>query len=115
MFIDSNHAGDKWTRRSRTTFMIYMKMSLINCYSKKQSTIETSAFGAESVAVNIDAEILHAIQYMLRIIGIPISGALYSSGDIMSVIHYTSKPESTLKKKSNVIAYHAIYEYVAVG
>ena len=34
MFIDSNHAGNKQTRRSRTGFMIYMNMSLINWYSK---------------------------------------------------------------------------------
>ena len=32
MFVDSNHAGDKQTRRSRTGFMIYMNMPLINWY-----------------------------------------------------------------------------------
>ena len=42
MFVDSNHAGNKQTRRSRTRFMFYMNMSLVNCYSNKQSTIETS-------------------------------------------------------------------------
>ena len=41
MFIDSDHAGNKQTRRFRTRFMIYMNMSLNNCYSKKQSSIET--------------------------------------------------------------------------
>ena len=50
MFIDSNHAGIKGTRRSRTGFMIYIKMSLINLYFKKQSTIKTSVFGAAFVA-----------------------------------------------------------------
>ena len=35
MFIDSNHAGDKWTRKFRNEFMIYMNMSLIHWYSKK--------------------------------------------------------------------------------
>ena len=33
----------------------------------------------------------------------------------MSVIGNTSKPESTLKKKCNAIAYHAIHESVAKG
>ena len=33
----------------------------------------------------------------------------------MSVIYNTSKPESTLKKKSNSICYHAIRESVAMG
>ena len=42
MFVDSDHAANKWIRRSRTGFMIYMDMSKINWYYKKQSTIETS-------------------------------------------------------------------------
>ena len=33
----------------------------------------------------------------------------------MSVIHNTQRPESTLKKKSNSIAYHACRESVAIG
>ena len=53
VFIDSNHVGDKWTRRSRTRFMIYMNVSLINWYFKKQSTIETSIIGAELVAMKV--------------------------------------------------------------
>ena len=30
MFVDSNHPGNNQTRRSRTSLMIYMNMSLIN-------------------------------------------------------------------------------------
>ena len=59
--IDSNHAGNKWTRRSRTRFMVFMNMSLINWYSKRQSTIEASVFGAEFVAMKIRIKTLHAI------------------------------------------------------
>ena len=33
----------------------------------------------------------------------------------MSVIHNTSKPELTLKKKLNSICYHAVQESVAMG
>ena len=46
--------------------------------------------------------------------GIPISGASYISEDNMSVIQNTSKPASTLKRKCNAIAYHAIIESVAI-
>ena len=53
MFFDNNHASKKWTKRSRTEFMIHISMSLINWYSKKQSTKETSVFGAESVAIKV--------------------------------------------------------------
>ena len=61
VFIDSNHAGIKCTRRSRTGFMVYMNMSLINWYSKRQSTIETSLFCAEFIAMKVGIETLHAI------------------------------------------------------
>ena len=74
MFLDSDHAGDKQTRRSRTRFMVFMKMSPINWYSQKHSTIEISVFGAEFVAMKVGIETLRAIQYKLRM-GISISGA----------------------------------------
>ena len=45
MFVNSDHAGNKQSRISRTGFMIYMKVLLINWYSKKQSTIEATVFG----------------------------------------------------------------------
>ena len=46
---------------------------------------------------------------------IPASGASYVHGDNMSVIYNTSKPKTTLKKKGNAIADHAIHESVAMG
>ena len=77
MFIDNNYAGNKWTRRPRTRFMIYMNMSLINWYSKKESIIEISVFGTEFVAMKDGIKTLQAIQYKLRMMGIPISRASY--------------------------------------
>jgi hypothetical protein len=46
--------------------------------------------------------------------GIPIDGPSYVYGDNMSVLHNTSNPESTLKKKSNSIAYHLVRESIAM-
>ena len=39
----------------------------------------------------------------------------YMYGDNMSVVTNMSRPESTLKKKSNSICYHAVHEAVAMG
>jgi hypothetical protein len=50
MFCDSDHAGEKCTRRSHTGFLIFCNMALIDWISTKQATIETSVFGAEFVA-----------------------------------------------------------------
>ena len=61
MFIDSNHADGKQTRRVKTKFMVYMNISLINWCSKKQSVIETSVFRTEFVAMKVGIETLLAI------------------------------------------------------
>jgi len=113
--VDSDHAGDKQTRRSKSGFYIYMNSSLIFWLSKKESTIETSVFGTEFIAMKAGMETLRGLHYKLQMMGVEISGPSYIFGDNMSVIHNTQRPESTLKKKSNSICYHAIRESVAMG
>ena len=114
MFVDSDHAGDKATRRSRTGYMIFLNMSMIDWMSKKQATVEGAVFGAEFVAMKQGVETLRGIRYKLRMMGVEIAGPSYVYGDNMSVINNTSKPESCLKKKSNSICYHFVREAVAM-
>jgi hypothetical protein len=47
--------------------------------------------------------------------GIPLDGSTNVRCDNMSVVYNTSRPESTLKKKNNSIAYHFVHESVANG
>ena len=47
--------------------------------------------------------------------GVPLTGPTYIYGDNMLFIYNTSRPESTLKKKSNSICYHVVREAVASG
>ena len=115
MYCDSDFAGDKALRRSRTGLFIFLNSALIQWLSKKQTTVETSVFRAEFVAMKTGVDILRGIRYKLRMMGVPISGPTHIYGDNMSVIHNTQRPESTLKKKSNSICYHAIRESVAMG
>jgi hypothetical protein len=115
MYVDSDHAGDKVSRRSRTGFLIYLNMGLVQWLSKRQSTIETSVFGEEFVAMKQGIETCRGIRYKLRMIGVPIKGPTYVFGDNMSVIHNYSKVESELKKKCNSVCYHAVRESVAMG
>ena len=115
MYVDSDHAGDKVSRRSRTGFLIYLNMGLVQWLSKRQSTIETSVFGAEFVAMKQGIETCRGIRYKLRMMGVPIKGPTYVFGDNMSVIHNSSKVESVLKKKCNSVCYHAVRESVAMG
>jgi hypothetical protein len=115
LYVDSDHAGDAVTRRSRTGYFIFLNMAPISWLSKKQGTIETSVFGAEFVAMKMGMEAMRGLRYKLRMMGVPLSGPSYFYGDNMSVIHNTQRPESTLRKKSNSICYHAVREAVAMG
>ena len=115
MYVDSNQAGEKRTMQSRTGFFVYLNCALVRWLSKKQSMIKTSVFGAEFVAMEIGMESLRGLQYKLRMMGVPIWGPSLIFGDNMSVIHNTQRPESTLKKKSNAIAYHAVRESIIMG
>ena len=71
MMVESDHAGDKQTRRSRTGFLIYCNMALIIWQSKRQPTIETSVFGAEFVAMKHGIKMLRGLRYKLRMMGFP--------------------------------------------
>ncbi len=65
MFIDSNHAGDKVSQHSRTGFVIFLNYSIIDWLLKKQSTVETSVFGAKLPR-------MHGICYKFHMMGVPI-------------------------------------------
>ena len=49
MFVNSNHARNKVSCRSMSGFLIYVDTTLVQWFSKKQSTVETSVFGAEFI------------------------------------------------------------------
>jgi hypothetical protein len=42
LFVDYYHAGEQFTRRSRTGFVIYLNMASIMWFSKRQPTVESS-------------------------------------------------------------------------
>ena len=56
ILVGSDDAGGEQTERFMTRFMIYMNISLINCYSTKQSTLETSVFGAKFGPIKVRVE-----------------------------------------------------------
>jgi hypothetical protein len=78
--------------------------------SKKQASIESSTVGSEFTAMKQCCEYLRGLRYKLRMMGIPVTGPAYILGDNKSVLCNTSIPDSTLKKKSQSIAYHFVRE-----
>jgi hypothetical protein len=90
-------------------------MTPIVWHSMKQSTISTSMFGAEFVAMKQGMGALRGLWYKLWMMGVQLNGPSYVYGDNMSVIHNTQWPKSTVKKKSNSVCYHTVHESVAMG
>jgi hypothetical protein len=107
-FVDSDHAGDLITRRSRTGVLIYLNRAPIYWYSKKQTAVETSTFGSEFVGLKVGTDIIKGLRYKIRMMGIPLDGPTHVRVDNMSVVNNTTVPESVLRKKSNSIAYHFV-------
>ncbi len=114
-FVDADHAGNLVTRRSHTGILIFCNRAPILWYSKRQNTVETSTFCSEFIAAKIAVELIEALRYMLRMFGIPIDGPANVYCDNNSVVINSSRPESTLKRKHNAIAYHKVRESIAQG
>jgi len=103
-FVDSDHAGDSITRRSRTGFIIFLNNAPIYWFSKKQTSCERSSFGAEFIAMKTCCEYVRGLRYKLRMMGIPVNLPTYIFCDNKSVLANASVPHSSLKKKSSSVA-----------
>ncbi len=111
--VDADHAADTVTRRSRTGFLVFLNSAPIYWLSKKQASVESSSFGSEFCAMKHCCEYLRGLRYKLRMLGIPCTAPVYIQGDNQSVLYNTTLPDSTLKKKSQSIAYHYVREGAA--
>ena len=105
-YVNLDHAGDTITCGSRSGFIVFLNYAPIYWTSKKQTSIETSSFGSEFIAMKVCCEYLRGLRYKLRMMGIPCDIPSYIYGDNQSVLAYSTNPFSQLKNKSSSIAYH---------
>ena len=112
-FVDSDHTGESLTRRSWTGFIFMLNNAPIYWHSKKQMRVETSTFGSEFMAMKQATYYLRGLRYKLRMFGIPVDETVFIYGENQSVLINVSAPESTLKKKSQPVAYHFVCEQFA--
>jgi hypothetical protein len=94
--------------------LILLNSAFIVWYTK-QNNSETSSFGSEFVALKVVTKMLGGLCYKLCMMGIPTLGPSSIHCDNNSVANNSSLPASTLKKKSNSIAYHCVPEIVATN
>jgi hypothetical protein len=114
-FVDADHAGNAVTRRSHTGIIIFLNMSPISWYSKRQNTVESSTYSSEYIALKTATEQIQALRYKLRMMGVPLEGAARVFCDNEAVYRNSSDATSTLKKKHQSIAYHLVRESVAAS
>lgn len=114
-FVDSDHAGDRMTRRSQTGIILYCNSAPIIWYSKRQNTVEASTFGSEFVALRVATELIISLRYKLRMLGIEVLGPANVFCDNEAVYKNSAFAESALKKKHNSICFHKVRESVAAG
>ena len=109
-FVGADHAGESLTRRSQTGFIVMLNNASIYWHSKKQTSVETSTFGSEMMAMKQSADYIWGFRYKLRMFGIPVEEPSYMYSDNHSVLAGSTRPESTQKKKAQRIAFHFIRE-----
>jgi hypothetical protein len=74
LYVNSNHAGEKFTKSSRTSFVIYLNMAPVVWFSKQQSKVESNVFGAEFFAIKNGIETVSGLRYKLQMMGVPLIG-----------------------------------------
>jgi len=114
-FVDADHGGCKLTCRSCSGVLIFVNWAPIIWFLKQQTTVESSTFGSESIAMRQGIDVSKALQYKLRMMGVPIDGSTKMYCDNEAVVKSMTLPEATLKKKHNTINYHCIHKAQAAG
>ena len=115
VYISADHAHDTVTQCSVSAILTFVNNTPIWWHSKKQKTVETSTYGAELVTARIAVNMVIELQYMLRMLGVPVDSPSLMLGDNNSVVLNTLVPSSILKKKHHVCAYHQVHEAIASG
>ena len=108
--VDEDHASDMMTRCSRTEFLVYLNCAPRYWWSKNQNPVESLSFGSEFIAMKQCCEYVCGLRYKLRMMGISCEDPTFIYGDNHSVLANTTIPDSTLKKKSQSVAYHFVRE-----
>ena len=75
-FVGASFAQDKKTRKSHTGFIIFVNRAPITWFSKRQSTVETSTFSAEFMAMKSCVSAIESLRFKLRMVGFQLKDLL---------------------------------------
>ena len=112
-FLDANLLHDLITGRSVTAVLHFFNLTSGYWYSKRQATVENTAYGSEFVAAKTATEQIVDLRQTLRYLGVPIKSKAYMFGDNKSVVSSSTVPHSLLSKRHNRLSYHRVREAIA--
>jgi hypothetical protein len=117
-YVDSSHGANKVTRRSHSGHILFVNRAPVKWVSRRQNTVETSAFSSEFIAMKQCIEDIEHLRFKLRMFGVPLDKdhpSTYILCDNEGVVNNSSFVQSTLNKKHSAIAYHFTRWNVAAG
>jgi hypothetical protein len=109
-YVDADHAHDRKTRRSVTGIICCLGSTPILWLSRRQGSIETSTYGAKFNALRMATEEVIAMQYLLRLLGVPVSKPTVVFGKNLGVIQNATNPQAKCKKKCTSLSFHCVRE-----
>ena len=113
LFVDADHGHDKATGRSITGTLVMVGSTPVVWRSRRQTSVQTSTFGAEFTSLKAGVEEAVTLRYHLRSLGVKVSRSTPIWVDNMAVVLNATKPGSALNKKVIALAYHFVREHQA--
>ena len=98
---------------SVTACLHFVNQTPFDWYCKKQSTVETATYGAESTAARTSIEQMRANKMTFMYLGVPIVGPSVLFGDNRTVVDSGTIPYAKLKKRHLMLSYHYVREAIA--
>jgi len=114
-YFDANLYHDMISGRSVTGILQLANKTVIDFFSKLQSTVETATFGSEYVAGRTCMEQNIDIRTTFRYLGVPIETPTVVFGDNESMVNTASVPQGKLQKRHNALSFHRVRECIAAG
>ena len=114
-YVDANLAHNFVNGRSLTGVIHLFNQTPVESYSKLQGTVEWATYGSEFNAAKTATEQMLELRLMLRYLGVPVKKQMYLFGDNQSVVTSATIPDSKIKKRHLLLAYHYVREKVAAG
>ena len=72
-YVDTSQGSNKVTRRPHSGYILFLKRAPVKWISKRQQTVEMSAFSSEFIALKKCIKDIEHLRFKLRMLGILLS------------------------------------------